>query len=57
MLVAAGFAGLEVGDPVDVFAGASGETNARTFQTFGFTFRAIKTREFRVEDNLAVCAI
>lgn len=57
MLMAAGFTGIEVGDPVDVFAGASGETNARTFQTFGFTFRAIKTREFRATDDPAVCAI
>jgi hypothetical protein len=29
-----------IGDPVDTFAGADGESNARTFEVFGFAFLA-----------------
>jgi hypothetical protein len=29
-----------IGDPVDTFAGADGEFNARTFEVFGFAFLA-----------------
>lgn len=57
MLEAAGFGGIEIGDPVDVFAGASGEANARAFQTFGFTFRAIKEKDFQVIETASVCAV
>ena len=45
MIEAAGFGDVEVSDPIDVFAGASGETNARKFQTYGYTFRAVKVRD------------
>jgi hypothetical protein len=29
-----------IGDPVDTFAGADGEANARTFEVSGFAFLA-----------------
>jgi hypothetical protein len=29
-----------IGDPVDTFADADGEANARTFEVFGFAFLA-----------------
>jgi hypothetical protein len=29
-----------IGDPVDTFAGAGGERNARAYEVFGFHFRA-----------------
>jgi hypothetical protein len=29
-----------IGDPVDTFAGAAGEANARTFEVFGVAFLA-----------------
>jgi len=36
----AGFSGVVVGEPVDTFAGARGEANARTFAVFGLSFLA-----------------
>ena len=36
----AGFVDIVIGEPVDTFAGAGGEGNARAYQVFGFTFRA-----------------
>lgn len=42
MLRQTGFVDIEVGPPVDVFEGASGETNARTFAVFGYAFLARK---------------
>jgi arsenite methyltransferase len=38
----AGFAGVEVGPPVDTFGGARGEANARRFEVFGHPFLAHK---------------
>jgi arsenite methyltransferase len=38
----AGFAGVEVGPPVDTFGGARGEPNARRFEVFGHPFLAYK---------------
>ena len=38
MLEHAGFTDVVIGDPVDTFAGADGEANARTFEVFGFGF-------------------
>ena len=38
----AGFAGVEVGPPVDTFGGARGEPNARRFEVFGHPFLAHK---------------
>jgi hypothetical protein len=29
-----------IGEPVDTFAGAHGEANARTFEVFGYAFLA-----------------
>jgi hypothetical protein len=40
MLEQAGFTDVVIGDPVDTFAGADGEPNARTFEVFGFAFLA-----------------
>ena len=42
MLTETGFTDIEIGPPVDTFAGASGEANARTFQVYGYTFLAHK---------------
>jgi hypothetical protein len=39
-LAAAGFSDIVVGDAVDTFGGADGEANARTFEVFGYAFRA-----------------
>jgi arsenite methyltransferase len=39
---AAGFVSVAIGPPTDTFAGAAGETRARTYQVFGHTFRAVK---------------
>ena len=38
----AGFVDIEVGDPVDTFAGASGEANTPAFDVHGHPVRAIK---------------
>jgi hypothetical protein len=38
MLEQAGFTDDVIGEPVDTFAGAAGESNARTFDAFGFAF-------------------
>jgi hypothetical protein len=38
MLEQAGFTAIEIGPPVDTFAGASGEGKARTYEVFGYAF-------------------
>jgi hypothetical protein len=40
MLEQTGFTNVVIGEPVDTFAGADGESNARTFEVFGFAFLA-----------------
>ena len=40
MLQQTGFVDVVVGDPVDTFAGAGGEPNARTYEVYGFAFLA-----------------
>jgi len=40
MLERSGFVEVTIGDPVDTFAGAKGETNARTFDVHGHAFLA-----------------
>ena len=40
MLEQAGFDSVRTGEPVDTFAGAGGEPNARTYEVYGFAFRA-----------------
>jgi hypothetical protein len=40
MLQEAGFIEVVIGDQVDTFAGAGGERNARTFEVYGYAFRA-----------------
>jgi hypothetical protein len=42
MMRQTGFVGVEVGPPIDVFAGAGGEPNARTFAVYGYAFVAFK---------------
>jgi hypothetical protein len=42
VIEAAGFVDVSIGDPVDTFQGASGETNARAFGVFGHSFMARK---------------
>ena len=40
MLDQAGFDSVVIGEPVDTFAGAGGEPNARRFEVYGFAFLA-----------------
>jgi len=42
MLEDVGFTGIKIGPPVDTFAGAGGEANARAFEVFGYAFLARK---------------
>ncbi len=42
MLEEAGFAEIVIGPPVDTFAGASGERNAKRFEVYGYPFLARK---------------
>ena len=44
MLEQSGFVEVGIGDPVDTFGGAGGETNARAYQVFGYPFLARKPR-------------
>ena len=40
MLEGAGFVDVEIGPPVDTFAGASGEDKARAYEVYGYAFVA-----------------
>jgi hypothetical protein len=40
MLSEIGFVDVRIGDPVDTFAGAGGEANARAFDVHGYAFVA-----------------
>lgn len=42
MLTETGFVDIQIGPPVDTFAGAAGEANARTFDVYGYAFLARK---------------
>ena len=42
MLAEIGFTDIAIGEPVDTFEGASGETNARVFDVSGHPFLARK---------------
>lgn len=42
MLEEIGFTGTRIGPPVDTFAGAPGENNARTYDVRGYSFLARK---------------
>jgi hypothetical protein len=42
MLEDAGFVGVQIGEPVDTFSGATGEEKARAFEVFGYAFLAQK---------------
>ena len=37
-----GFVNIEIGPPVDTFGGAGGESKARLFEVYGYTFLAVK---------------
>jgi hypothetical protein len=43
MLTDVGFVDVVIGEPVDTFAGAGGETNARAYDVRGYPFRAVRT--------------
>jgi hypothetical protein len=43
MLEQSGFVDVVIGPPVDTFAGARGEGNARAFDVHGYAFLARKT--------------
>ncbi len=40
MLEESCFVDVVIGEPVDTFAGATGEANARTFEVYGYAFLA-----------------
>ncbi|MEM7363101.1 MAG: hypothetical protein AAF525_03700 [Pseudomonadota bacterium] len=40
----AGFIDIEIGEPVDTFGDAPGETSARQFDVYGYTFSARKPK-------------
>jgi hypothetical protein len=40
MLEDSGFEQVTIGPPIDTFAGAAGETNARSFEVYGYAFMA-----------------
>jgi hypothetical protein len=42
MMTEIGFVGIEIGERVDTFGGASGEANAREFEVYGYPFLACK---------------
>jgi hypothetical protein len=42
MLESAGFSDIVIGDAVDTFGGAEGESKARAFEVYGYAFIAHK---------------
>jgi hypothetical protein len=44
MITDMGFTDVMIGPPVDTFAGAGGEKNARRFEVYGYAFLARKPR-------------
>jgi hypothetical protein len=44
MLEESGFVQIDIGPPVDTFGAAGGESKARLFEVFGYTFLARKPR-------------
>ena len=45
MISAAGLMDIELANPIDAFAGASGQASAREFGTLGYSIRARKPVE------------
>ncbi|MDX1658615.1 MAG: hypothetical protein R3343_07335 [Nitriliruptorales bacterium] len=41
MLEETGYVDVEIGEPVDTFAGAPGEEKARIYDVYGYPFRAV----------------
>jgi hypothetical protein len=56
VIESAGFADVEIEGPFDPFEGASGEGNARAFETYGWTFRAVKVQDVRRPETPMVCS-
>jgi hypothetical protein len=48
MLTEIGFTDIVIGEPVDTFGGAKGETNARAYEVYGYSFLARKPGQFLV---------
>ena len=42
MLEDTGFVNVSIGEPVDTFGGASGDSYARAFEVYGYAFLAFK---------------
>jgi len=42
MMAESGFVDIEIGEPIDTFGGAGGESQARLFKVFGYAFLARK---------------
>ena len=42
MLEDTGFVDVAIGEPVDTFAGATGEDKARVYEVYGYAFLALK---------------
>jgi hypothetical protein len=40
MLEEAGFVDVAIGEPIDTFGGAEGESKARAYEVFGYSFLA-----------------
>jgi len=47
MLTEIGFTDIAIGEAVDTFGGAGGETNARAYEVYGYTFLARKPGDSR----------
>jgi hypothetical protein len=45
MLTEIGFTDIAIGEPVDTFGGAGGESNARAYAVYGYSFLARKPPE------------
>ena len=43
MLEEAGFTNVTIGAPVDTFGGAIGEDKARSYDVYGYAFRALRS--------------
>lgn len=56
MIAGAGLVNIEFSDPVDTFAGASGEVKAREYGTFGYSVRGRKPGRTRDRTHAAKIA-
>jgi len=44
MLDESGFVDIEIGSPIDTFGGAAGESEAQSFEVYGYAFLACKPK-------------